>query len=79
MSIHHSEQELQRRQKLVDLRALGIDPYPAEEFKVNVTALDIKENYDRDKLNYKDISIAVEYFSRALKQLDKTGWLQGVA
>jgi lysyl-tRNA synthetase class 2 len=58
MSIHHSEQELQRRQKLVDLRALGIDPYPAEEFKVNVTALDIKENYDRDKLNYKDISIA---------------------
>lgn len=58
MSIHHSEQELQRRQKLVDLRALGIDPYPAEEFKVNVTALDIKDNYDRDKLNYKDISIA---------------------
>jgi lysyl-tRNA synthetase class 2 len=58
MSIHHSEQELQRRQKLIDLRALGIDPYPAEEFKVNVTALDIKENYDRDKLNYKDISIA---------------------
>ena len=56
MSIHHSEQELQRRQKLVDLRALVIDPYPAEEFKVNVTALDIKENYDRDKLNYKDIS-----------------------
>jgi lysyl-tRNA synthetase class 2 len=58
MSIHHSEQELQRRQKLVDFRALGIDPYPAEEFKVNVTALDIKDNYDRDKLNYKDISIA---------------------
>ena len=58
MSAHLSEQELQRRQKLVELRALGIDPYPAEEFKVNVTALDIKDNYDRDKLNYKDISIA---------------------
>ncbi|MEO6304651.1 MAG: lysine--tRNA ligase [Bacteroidia bacterium] len=58
MSVHLSEQELQRRQKLTDLRALGIDPYPAEEFKVNVNALDIKENYDRDKLNYKDISIA---------------------
>lgn len=58
MSVHLSEQELQRRQKLVELRALGINPYPPEEFKVNVTALDIKENYDRDKLNYKDISIA---------------------
>jgi lysyl-tRNA synthetase, class II len=58
MSAHLSEQELQRRQKLTELRALGIDPYPAEEFKVNVNALDIKDNYDRDKLNYKDISIA---------------------
>ncbi|MBA2610664.1 MAG: lysine--tRNA ligase [Bacteroidetes bacterium] len=58
MSAHLSEQELQRRQKLTDLRALGIDPYPADEFKVNVNALDIKENYDRDKLNYKDIAIA---------------------
>ena len=58
MSAHLSEQELQRRQKLIELRALGIDPYPAEEFKVNANALDIKENYDRDKLNYKDISIA---------------------
>jgi lysyl-tRNA synthetase class 2 len=37
---------------------LGIDPYPAHEFLVNVTAADIKENYDRDKLNYKNISIA---------------------
>lgn len=58
MSAHLSEQELQRRQKLTDLRALGIDPYPADEFKVNVNALDIKDNYDRDKLNYKDIAIA---------------------
>jgi len=58
MSLHLSEQELQRRQKLSELKAMGIDPYPADEFKVNVTALDIKENYERDKLNYKDISIA---------------------
>lgn len=58
MSIQLSEQEILRRQKLQDLRALGIDPYPAEEFISNVTAADIKENYERDKLNYKDISIA---------------------
>lgn len=58
MQIDLSEQELQRREKLKELRALGIEPYPADEFKINATALDIKENYERDKLNYKDLSIA---------------------
>lgn len=53
-----SEQEELRRNKLAELKKLGINPYPAEEFKVNVTALDIKENYERDKLNYKDIKFA---------------------
>lgn len=58
MSNQLSEQELLRRQKLNDIKALGIDPYPADEFIINATAADIKENYERDKLNYKDISIA---------------------
>lgn len=53
-----SEQEELRRTKLAELKKLGIDPYPAEEFKVNVTAKDIKDNYERDKLNYKDIRFA---------------------
>lgn len=53
-----SEQEVLRREKLKEIKALGIEPYPAEEFGVNVTAADIKENYERDKLNYKDISLA---------------------
>lgn len=53
-----SEQEINRRNKLEEIRNLGIDPYPAEEFLVNASANDIKENYERDKLNYKDISIA---------------------
>jgi lysyl-tRNA synthetase class 2 len=58
MSIQLSEQEELRRQKLKELQQMGINPFPPEEFKVNATALDIKENYERDKLNYKDISIA---------------------
>lgn len=58
MSQQLSEQEIVRRQKLDELRKLGIDPYPAEEFTVNVTAKDIHENYERDKTNYKDVSIA---------------------
>lgn len=53
-----SEQELLRRQKRQDLMNLGIDPYPAEMFDVNVTAADIHQNYERDKLNYKSVSIA---------------------
>ena len=58
MSHELSEQEIVRRQKLDELRKLGIDPYPAEEFKVNVTAKDIHANYERDKTNYKDVQIA---------------------
>ena len=53
-----SEQETLRRHKLEELRKVGIEPFPAEEFEVNVTAADIKLNYERDKLNYKDISFA---------------------
>lgn len=58
MQFELSEQEILRRQKLEELIKLGINPYPAEEFRVNVSAADIKENYERDKLNYKDISLA---------------------
>lgn len=53
-----SEQEIQRREKLGKIRELGIDPYPAHLFEVNVTAEDIRENYERNKLDYKNVSIA---------------------
>jgi len=66
MSIGLSEQEILRREALKELRKLGIEPYPAEAFEVNVTALDIKENYERDKTNYKNISIAGRIMSRRI-------------
>ena len=53
-----SEQEIIRRQKLDDLRKLGIDPYPAELFEVNASAKEILENYERQKSDYRQISIA---------------------
>jgi lysyl-tRNA synthetase class 2 len=53
-----SEQEIIRRQKADELRKMGIDPYPAALYEINVTAKDIRENYERDKTNYKNISIA---------------------
>jgi len=52
------EQERIRRQKVEDLRKMDIEPFPPELFEVNANASDILDNYERDKLNYKDISIA---------------------
>jgi len=66
MSIILSEQEVLRRQSLEEIKKLGINPYPAEEFKINVTAADILENYQRDKLNYKNIQIAGRIMSRRI-------------
>jgi lysyl-tRNA synthetase, class II len=53
-----SEQEIIRREKLEQLRKLGIEPYPAESFEVNVSIRDILENYERNKTDYKNISLA---------------------
>ncbi|MGL4598963.1 MAG: lysine--tRNA ligase [Bacteroidia bacterium] len=58
MSHELSEQERIRREKLAQIRELGIDPYPAESFAINASAEDILANYERDKTNYKDITIA---------------------
>jgi lysyl-tRNA synthetase class 2 len=42
---HLSEQEIIRREKLAELQTLGIDPYPAPLFPVNIMAADIKRDY----------------------------------
>jgi len=44
-----SEQELVRRQKLEKLRALGINPYPADLFPVNHTSKQIKSDFENGK------------------------------
>jgi len=53
-----SEQEILRRQKREELIRMGIEPYPAEEFVVNVTAADIIKNYENNKIDYKHVTIA---------------------
>ena len=53
-----SEQELVRRNSLNELRKLGIDPYPAEGYKVNVTAQEIKEKFPQDDSLFQKVSIA---------------------
>jgi len=64
MSTVLSEQEQLRRQAMQSLLDMGIDPFPANEFVVNAHAADILENYDRDKLNYKSITLAGRIMSR---------------
>jgi len=39
-----SEQEVVRREALSELRSLGIDPFPPQEFKVNALSAEIKSN-----------------------------------
>ena len=44
-----SEQELIRRDKLDKLRALGINPYPADLFPVDHTSKQVKEHFEEGK------------------------------
>jgi lysyl-tRNA synthetase class 2 len=44
-----SEQEIVRREKLKNLRAIGIDPYPANLYPVNHTSKQIKQDFVEGK------------------------------
>ncbi|MCX2717982.1 lysine--tRNA ligase [Lentiprolixibacter aurantiacus] len=44
-----SEQEIVRRQKLEQLRAMGIDPYPAALYPVDTTSAGIRQDYEEGK------------------------------
>ena len=59
-----SEQEIVRRESLQKLLDLGINPYPSDLFDVNISATEIKKNYNSDKLDYKNIQIAGRLMSR---------------
>jgi lysyl-tRNA synthetase class 2 len=47
--MHLSEQEILRRDKLKELRSLGIDPYPATLYPVSHQAADIKSAFTDEK------------------------------
>ncbi|WP_431137203.1 lysine--tRNA ligase [Psychroserpens mesophilus] len=44
-----SEQELVRREKLAKIKALGINPYPADLFPVNHTSKQVKDMFEEGK------------------------------
>jgi len=57
-NIDLSEQEIIRRNSLQKLRELGINPYPANEFKINASTKQILEQFDPETNNFQDITIA---------------------
>src|SRR5215813_5644675 len=63
-----SEQEILRRQSLQELMKLGIDPYPAEEFPVNISAENILKRYIENPENeeLRNVSIAGRLMSKRI-------------
>jgi lysyl-tRNA synthetase class 2 len=61
-----NEQEIARRNSVVEMRKLGIEPYPAAEYQVNVTAAEILKNYVAEAGNYQNVSIAGRIMSRRI-------------
>ncbi len=78
-----SEQELIRRDALAELRKLGIDPYPAAEYKTNAYAADILNEFDKDESKFGDVCLAGRIMSRRImgnasfaELMDSTGRIQ---
>ena len=61
-----SEQEICRRNSLEQLRAMGIEPYPAAEFPVDAYSTEIKENFDDNAETPREVCIAGRMMSRRI-------------
>ena len=78
-----SEQEIVRRNSLNELRAMGIEPYPAAEYVTNAFSTDIKEEFS-DDAEPRQVSIAGRLMSRRvmgkasfIELQDSKGRIQG--
>jgi len=60
----YSEQEIIRRNSLIELEKLGINAFPAEEFEINSTTKEIAEQFNPEKNNFQNISIAGRIMAR---------------
>ena len=60
-----SEQEIIRRNSLNEMRAMGIDPYPAAEYVTNAFSTDIKAEF-KDDAEPKEVSVAGRIMSRRI-------------
>jgi len=60
-----SEQEINRRNSLNELQAMGIDPYPAAEYVTNAFSTDIKTEF-KDSIDKIQVSVAGRMMSRRI-------------
>ena len=63
IDLERSEQELIRREKLTQLRALGIDPYPAAAFSTDANSESIRNDF----VEGKQVTIAGRLMSRRIQ------------
>ena len=61
-----SEQEIIRRESLQQLRAMGIEPYPAALYKVDAYSAEIKENFKDEEPSQRQVSIAGRIMNRRI-------------
>ena len=78
-----SEQEQIRRNALQELKNLGINAYPPEEYKVSAYADDIKNQFPNDNSLFQEVSLAGRIMSRRImgaasfvELMDSTGRIQ---
>ena len=58
-----SEQEIIRRNSMNELRAMGIEPYPAAEYVTNAFSTDIKAEFndDAEPVSYTHLTLPTIY------------------
>jgi lysyl-tRNA synthetase class 2 len=61
-----TEQEVIRRNSLDEMRRMGIEPYPAEEYTVTGHSVEIKENFSDDEAAPREVRIAGRIMSRRI-------------
>ncbi len=78
-----SEQEQIRRNALQELKDLGINAYPPEQYKVNALAADICANFSGNESEYQNVCLAGRIMSRRimgaasfLELMDSSGRIQ---
>jgi lysyl-tRNA synthetase class 2 len=62
----YNEQEIIRRESLSAMREIGIEPYPAEAYDVNITTQEIKDKYNAEEKNLQEISLAGRIMTRRI-------------
>ncbi|NLJ81655.1 MAG: lysine--tRNA ligase [Bacteroidales bacterium] len=66
MNLELSEQEVIRREKLKVFESMGINAYPAEEYPVNTTSVDILNGFEKNPTAYQDVVLAGRIMSQRI-------------